>query len=84
MGVLSTLAGGLAGLFVKKVTTMEPGGAQVTRRQARSFTRPLAYVLGFMVAWHFVIWPVLNFFFPEVGFPPLDIGLLGGLLNLGI
>ena len=77
MGVLSTLAGGLAGLFVKKVTTVAGDGARVTRRQARIFTKPLACVLGFMVAWHFVLWP-------EVGFPPLDIGLLGGLLNLGI
>lgn len=84
MGVLSTVAGGLAGLFVKKVTTVAGDGARVTRRQARIFTKPLACVLGFMVAWHFVLWPVLNFFFPEVGFPPLDIGLLGGLLNLGI
>lgn len=83
MGVLSTLAGGLASLFVKKVTTMEPDGARVTRRKARRFTKPLAYVLGFMVAWHFVLWPVLNYFFPEVGFPPIDDGLLSGLLSLG-
>ena len=84
MGVLSALAGGLAGLFVKKVTTVAGDGAQVTRRQARKSTKALFYVLGFMVAWHFVLWPVLNYFFPEAGFPPIDAGLLSGLLSLGI
>lgn len=65
MGMLSTIAGGLAGLFVKKVITTEPDGARVTRRKARKST------------------PVLNYFFPEVGFPPIDAGLLSGLLSLG-
>ena len=63
---------------------MEPDGAQVTRRKARKSTKALAYVLGFMVVWHFILWPVLNYFFPEVCFPPIDAGLLSGLLSLGI
>lgn len=84
MGILSTIAGGLAGLFIKKVTVMEQDGAQVTRHKTRKSTKALACVLGFMVAWHYILWPMLNYFFPEVGFPPIDAGLLSGMLSLGL
>ena len=30
--------------------------------------------------YHFLIWPVLNFHFPEYGFPPIDLGAIAASL----
>lgn len=82
MGLLGTLVGAVGGLLTRKITETAPDGAQMTRRKARRFTRAAFYVLAAVLIYHFLLWPVLNFHFPEYGFPPIGAELLTALAGL--
>lgn len=82
MGLLGTLVGAAGGLLTRKITETAPDGAQATRRKARRFTRAAAYTLAAVLIYHFLLWPVLNFHFPEYGFPPIGAELLTALAGL--
>lgn len=83
MGLLGTLVGAVGGLLTRKITETAPDGAQTTRRKPRRFTYAAFYVLAAVLLYHFLLWPVLNFHFPEYGFPPIDAALLSVLAGLG-
>ena len=83
MGLLGTLVGAVGGLLTRKITETAPDGAQVTRRKARPFTCAAAYTLAVVLLYHFLLWPILNFHFPEYGFPPIGPELLSVLAGLG-
>lgn len=84
MSLLSTLGGVLGGVLMRKVSTVDAKGQPQTGRRMRRPVKALVWVLGFLLVWHFLAWPVLNHLWPEVGFPALDARLLGSLLTLGL
>ena len=84
MGLLGTLAGAVGGLLTRRITETAPDGAQATRRKPRRFTCAAFCVLSAVLLYHFLIWPVLNFHFPEYGFPPIDAALLSVLAGIGM
>lgn len=79
MGILKTIGGAIAGLFVKKVTIMAPDGEEITKTQPREGTKGLGWIVGFLVLWHFVGYPILSYHFPHYQFPSLDGGWLSGI-----
>ena len=83
MGLLGTLVGAVGGLLTRKITETAPDGARVARRTPRRFTRCAGYALAALLFYHFLLWPVLNFHFPEYGFPPIGAELLSVLTGLG-
>lgn len=84
MGLWSGLGRVLGGLLVKKVSTVADDGAESVVRRPTGFGWSAGAVLGFAVLWHFLLWPLLNYFFPEVGFPPITTDLLSILAGLGM
>lgn len=40
-------------------------------------------LLGLACLWHYLLWPILNFHFPEYGFPAIRLDGLDGLGGLG-
>lgn len=92
MGLLTTVAGtvagglarGLGGLFTRRRTVTDDNGAQREVRTARPFTVSLGVLLACLLLYHFLLWPILNFHYPEYGFPPIDVALLSALAGLGM
>lgn len=84
MGVLTTvagtLAGGLARMFTRRRTVADEDGAEREVRTVRPFPASMAVLVVFLLLYHLLLWPVLNYHFPEYGFPPLDFSLLGAIL----
>lgn len=72
-----------AAIFVKRVTTLEPDGEggteEITRTRPREGVKGAIWISGFLLAWHFLLQPVLSFHFPHYHFPALDFGWLGSL-----
>ena len=62
MGVLSTLAGGLAGLFVKKVPPWNRTARRSRGARRENPRKPWRMCRFHVVVWHFILWPVLNYF----------------------
>ena len=83
-GLLGTLVGAVGGLLTRRITETAPDGARVTRRKPRRFTRFAGWVLAAVVLYHFLLWPILNFHFPEYGFPPIGPELLSVLAGIGM
>lgn len=83
MSLLSDIAKKAAGIFVKKVTTVEPDGEggteEITRQKAREGVKGLGWIAGFLILWHFIFQPVLARHFPDYDFPALDFGWLSSL-----
>lgn len=92
MGVLSAAAGavlggvarGVGGLFTKTRTTTADDGTETESHRVRPFPASLAALLVFLLLYHLLIWPWLNYHFPEYGFPPLDLSLLSTLAGWGM
>lgn len=80
MSLISKIAKGAASIFVKKVTTVEPDGGEITRTRPREGVKGAGWIAGFLLAWHFLLQPVLVHNFPDYNFPSLDFGWLAGLL----
>lgn len=83
MSLLARIAKGAAGLFVKKVTTLEPDGdggtEEITKTRPREGLKGLGWIAGFLLFWHFLLQPVLAYHFPNYHFPSLDFGWISGL-----
>lgn len=83
MSGLGRILAGVAHVFVKKVTTLEPDGEggteEITRTRAREGVKGIGWIAGFLLVWHFLLQPVLSYHFPHYHFPGLDFGWLGGL-----
>lgn len=81
---MSPILGGMvknaANILVKKVTTVEPDGEEVTKTKAREGVKGIGWIVGFLLVWHFILQPLLSYFFPQCAFPALDCGWLGTLL----
>lgn len=81
--ILSKIIRGATAVLTKKVTTLEPDGQggeeEITRTKAREGVKGIGWIAGFLVAWHFVIQPVLAHHFPDYPFPALDFGWISGL-----
>lgn len=76
MGALLNLgAAALKGIFTKDklVQTEQSLEAQ---RVLRPVPTGLAAAVALLALWHFVAWPVLNYLFPAVGFPPLTVDII--------
>ena len=81
MGLLSAIIGSVVGLFVRKVTTVDPSsGDEITRRRPTGFGMSAAGVIAFLLLYHLLLWPILNYHFPQYAFPPLDLSVLGAVL----
>ncbi len=80
MGILSKIAKGAAGIFVKKVTTVAPDGDEVSKIRPREAVKGLGWITGFLIVWHFILQPVLSHHFPQYQFPALDFSWVSGLL----
>ena len=88
MGLLGSVIGGVArgvgGLFVKQVSAVAEDGTENVNRRATRFTKAAGVIVGLALLYHFLLWPSLNFHFPEYGFPPIDADLLSILAGLGM
>lgn len=80
MSLLEKVARGAASVLVKKVTTIDAGGEEVTRTRPREGVKGIGWITGFLIVWHFLIQPVLSYHFPSYNFPALDFGWVSGLL----
>lgn len=78
--VLGKIAKGAAGIVVKKVTTFDSEGEEVTKTKAREGIKGVGWIIGFLLLWHFILQPLLSHFLPGCEFPALDCGWLGTLL----
>lgn len=79
MGILSSIAGGIAGMFVKKITSTADDGTETEQKKMRPFPVAALAVFAFALLHHFYIWPLLNYFFPNIGFPAISAELLSVL-----
>ncbi len=79
MNALKEIVKKAAGLVVKKVTTVEPDGEEVTKTKAREGVKGLGWIAGFLVLWHFILQPILAHHFPGYDFPALDFGWVTSL-----
>lgn len=78
--ILGKIAKGAASVLVKKVTTVNESGEEVTKTKAREGVKGIGWIAGFLLAWHFLLQPVLAYHFPHYSFPTLDGGWFTGLL----
>ena len=78
--LIPALAAAVSGLFFRRVTATDADGNESERRKARPVPAALFALLAFLALYHFLIWPVLNFHFPEYGFPPIDLNAIGAAL----
>lgn len=84
-GLLGAALGGLGRLFVRKVTTTnEETGDESTRRQATPFGKASAVIIGCTLLYHYIVWPILNYHFPQYGFPDIDSIVLSALGGIGM
>lgn len=84
-GLLGAAISGLARLFVRKVTTTnEETGDESTRRQATPFGKASAVIIGCTLLYHYIVWPILNYHFPQYGFPDIDSIVLAALGGIGM
>ena len=79
MGILAKLGKAAASIVVKKVTTVESDGEEVTRTRAREGVKGVGWIAGFLLCWHFLLQPILSHHFPQYAFPALDFGWITGL-----
>lgn len=70
---VTTLISAVSGLFFRRGDSEKPG----TGKQMRPLPTALCVLLAFLALYYFLVWPILNFHFPEYGFPPLDVTALG-------
>ena len=75
--LVPALVAAVSGLFFRRVTTTDADGNESERRKARPVP---AALFALLALYHFLIWPVLNFHFPEYGFPPIDLNAIGAAL----
>lgn len=78
--LLPALITAVSGLFFRRVTTTDAAGQECEGRKARPVPAALTGALAFLIAYHFILWPILNFHFPEYGFPHLDLGAVAASL----
>ena len=84
-GLLGAAIGGLARLFVRKVTTTnEDTGEDNVKRQATPFGKASAVIIGCTLLYHYIVWPILNYHFPQYGFPDIDSIVLSALGGIGM
>ena len=84
-GLLGAAIGGLARLFVRKVTTTnEDTGEDNTKRQATPFGKASAVIVGCTLLYHYIVWPILNYHCPQYGFPDIDSIVLSTLASIGM
>ena len=84
-GLLGAAIGGLARLFVRKVTTTnEDTGEDNVKRQATPFGMTSAVIIGCTLLYHYIVWPILNYHFPQYGFPDIDSIVLSALGGIGM
>lgn len=79
--LVPALVAAVSGLFFRRVTTTDAEGKESERRKARPVPATLFVLLVFLMLYHFLAWPVLNYHFPEYGFPPLDLAAIGAALT---
>lgn len=85
MGFIGAAIGGLARLFVRKVTTTnEETGEDNIKRQATPFGKASAVIIGCTLLYHYIVWPILNYHFPQYGFPDIDSIVLSALGGIGM
>lgn len=79
-GILAKVAKGAAAVLVKKVTTVDAAGDEVTRTKAREGVKGIGWIVGFLLLWHFIFQPLLSHLLPGCEFPALDCSWLGTLI----
>lgn len=86
MNVLSKLGKSIGNIFVKNETVMESDGQggkeEVTRKKVRGGVKITGWALMiFLLAWYFIIQPIIAHHWPDYDFPKLDdLGWLAGIL----
>ncbi len=84
-GLLGAAIGGLARLFVRKVTTTnEDTGEDNTKRQATPFGKASLVILGCALLYHYIVWPIINYHFPQYGFQDIDSFVLSVISGIGM
>ncbi len=84
MGLLGATIGGLGRLFIRKVTTTNEEGDESTKRQATPFGKASVVVVGCALLYHYIVWPILNYHFPQYGFQDIDSVVLSVVSGLGM
>lgn len=81
MGLLSTALGAVGGLLFRKVTSVADDGAKVTKRKPKAFTLYMFWMIAIALVYQILVWPVLNYHFPEYGFPPIEAAAILSALS---
>lgn len=83
-GLLGAALGWVGSKFVRTVTTTDENGEESTKRQATGVGKGSIIVVGCALLYHFIVWPIINYHWPEYDFPPIDGGLLSVLTSIGM
>lgn len=84
MGIFSKILGGIAGVFVRKVTTTAPDGEEVTRTRPTRTSETIIGLIAAVMAWNYLVEPVLSYHFPHYGFQQIGWEMLTGLFAVGM
>lgn len=79
MGLLGAALGWVGSKFVRTVTTTDENGDESTKRQTTRFGKGSIIVLGCALLYHYIVWPILNYHFPQYGFPDIDSIILSAV-----
>ena len=79
--LVPALVAAVSGLFFRRVTTTDADGNKSERRKARPVPAALFVLLVFLMLYHFLVWPVLNYHDREYGVSPLDLAAIGAALT---
>ena len=84
-GLLGAALGWVGSKFVRTVTTTNADtGDESTKRQATPFGKASAIIIGCALLYHFIVWPILNYHYPQYGFPDIDSILLSTVAGMGM
>ena len=84
-GLLGAALGWVGSKFVRTVTTTNAAtGEDNTKRQPTPFGTVSAVIIGCALLYHYIAWPILNYHFPQYGFPDIDSIVLSTLASIGM
>lgn len=84
MGLLGTALGWVGSKLVRTVITTDDNGEESTKRQVTPFGKTSAVIIGCALLYHYIVWPMLNYHYPQYGFPDIDAIVLSAIGGIGM
>ena len=63
-------------VFTQDTLVQKASNSMEEQRTLRPVPTTLASAVALLAAWHFIVFPVLSYLFPDVGFPPLTVDII--------